>query len=86
MAEIQVPTLEDLQARVLELEQENATLKADAENYRTQISERDATIQKVRDRNQEMFLRLQQQYNPPTQTDPDEEVPTCEEFAKTLDL
>lgn len=79
-------TLEEAQAEILRLQDELQTAKADAENYRGQVTEKASELEKVREINQQYFLRLSAQHQPTTPPEEEEETPTCEEFAKTLNI
>ena len=81
-------TLEEAQARILELEdtvadltterdtlsQDNETLRGDVDRYRT-------LSQKYFDR-----LVVQEETIEKTDGEPDEDIPTCEEFARDLKI
>lgn len=80
-------TLEEAQAEILRLNEELTTANGERENYRTQVDTLTKDLEKVRTLNQQYFLKLSAQYNPPAQEDtPDEETPSCEDFAKTLTI
>lgn len=79
-------TLEEAQAEILRLQDELQTAKADAENYRGQVTEKASELEKVREINQQYFLRLSAQHQTPTPPEEEEDPPTCEEFAKTLNI
>lgn len=80
-------TLEEAQARILELEEQNATLQTENENYSTQVTKLSGDLEKVREINQQYFLKLSAQYNPNPAPDHDEpDAPTCEDFAATLTI
>ena len=80
-------TLEEAQARILQLEEQNATLQTENENYSTQVSNLNGELEKVREINQQYFLKLSAQYHPNTEPEHDEpDAPTCEEFAATLTI
>lgn len=82
-------TLEEAQARILELEEENATLRTEGQNYSNRISELERDNQTVRELNQKYFLKLSAQYKPPTPAEDEndeDETPSCEDFARTLSM
>lgn len=80
-------TLEEARAEILRLNEELTTAQTELENYSTKVSELTKENEKVRELNQKYFLRLSAQYNPNPAPDEDEpEVPTCEDFAKTLTI
>ena len=81
-------TLEEARAEIIRLQEENTRLTNErdtlSQNNTTQAQELDS----VRRLNQEYFNKLSQQFIPtPDKNDNDEEeVPTCEDFAKTLNI
>jgi uncharacterized protein YlxW (UPF0749 family) len=82
-------TLEEAQAEILRLNEEVATLKTENENYSKKVSDLTKENENVRELNQKYFLKLSAQYVPtPGGVDPDdvEDVPSCEDFAKTLTI
>ena len=81
-------TVEEAQAEILRLQEELTTVKADRDNYSTQVSDLQKENEKVRELNQQYFLKLTAQYNPNTKTeeDEDDETLSCEDFAKNLSI
>lgn len=80
-------TLEEAQAEILRLQEENATLKTEKENYSNRVAELQGENEKVRELNQQYFLKLSAQYKPtPEPEDDEDDVQSCEEFAKTLTI
>lgn len=81
-------TLEEAQAEILRLQEENTALM----NERDALSQNNANLsqdlEKVRTLNQQYFNKLTAQYSEPAGGEHlvTEEAPTCEEFAKTLKL
>lgn len=80
-------TLEEAQAEILRLQEENTQLT----NERDTLSQNNTTLteelNQVRTLNQKYFNKLTAQYSKQTLDDEEEEhVPTCEEFAKTLHI
>ena len=80
-------TLEAAQAEILRLQQVNTEL----ENERDTLSENNKTLttdlERVRTLNQDYFNRLTQQYSKQEEGEKDPDPPpTCEEFAKTLNI
>ena len=78
-------TLEEAQARILELEEQVTTLTNERDQTRETLAETEKNLTEVRDLNHKYFLRLSSKPDP----DPDEKdapVPTCEEFALTLKI
>ena len=82
-------TLEEAQAEILRLNEVNATLKTENENYSKRVIEVTTENEKVRELNQQYFLKLSAQYQPPKPEDEDEDeddILSCEDFAKTLTI
>ena len=80
-------TLEEAQAKILELQEENATLKTESENYSNRIEELTKENEKVRTLNQQYFLKLSAHYQPPKNEDDNEpDTPSCEDFARNLTI
>lgn len=81
-------TLEEARAEIIRLNEQVTELT----NERDTLSQNNATqaqeLESVRKLNQQYFNKLSAQYSPEAdKTDNDEkEVPTCEEFAKTLNI
>ena len=78
-------TLEEAQARILELTDENAQLKADKETLSKDNENLTKSNEDLRTLNQKYFNRLIAEEKPEDE-DPEEEeeTPSCEDFAKTL--
>lgn len=80
-------TLEEAQAEIIRLNEELTTAQSERDNYSAKVNELTAENEKVRELNQKYFLKLSAQYNPtPEHTEDDEDVPSCEDFAKTLTI
>lgn len=80
-------TLEEAQAEILRLNEELSTAQTERDNYSAKVAEQATELEKVRELNQKYFLKLSAQYTPkpdPDEDDPD--VPSCEDFAKTLTI
>lgn len=81
-------TLEEAQARIIELEE----MLTERTNERDTLSQNNATLtqelQSVRQLNQQYFNKLSAQYSQTADENDDgeEEVPTCEEFGKSLEI
>lgn len=81
-------TLEAAQAEIVRLQEENTKLS----NERDTLSKNNKTLsgelEQVRTLNQQYFNKLTAQYSAPAgkEDEEEEEAPTCEEFAKTLDI
>jgi chromosome segregation ATPase len=80
-------TLEEAQAEILRLNEELTTVKNERDSYSTKVNEQADELEKVRNLNQQYFLKLSAQYVPNTDTDEDDaDEPTCEDFAKSLTI
>lgn len=81
-------TLEEAQAEIIRLQEANTALT----NERDTLSQNNTTLTQelaqVRQLNQQYFNKLSAQYSDPAGKDDEEEeeAPTCEEFAKTLEI
>ena len=81
-------TLEEAQAEILKLKEENTQLK----NEKETLSQNNATLtgelEDQRKLNQHYFNKLNAQYSqdPDENNDDEEEVQSCEDFAKTLNI
>ena len=80
-------TLEEAQAEIVRLTEENTRLT----NERDTLSQNNKTLgedlEKVRSLNQQYFNKLTAQYSPQQDEKDDEpEAPSCEDFAKTLKI
>lgn len=82
-----INTLEEARAEILRLNEELTATQNDRDNYATKVNELTGDLEKVRTLNQQYFLKLSAQYNPPASEDDDEpDAPTCEDFARTLTI
>lgn len=80
-------TLEELQAENLRLNEALAEANLEKENYSARVNELETDLEKVRNLNQQYFLKLSAQYKPNQTEEPEEpEAPTCEDFAKNLTI
>ena len=81
-------TLEEAQAEIIRLNEQVTELT----NERDTLSQNNTTLtgelESVRKLNQQYFNKLSQQYSPQEdkKDNEDDEVQSCEEFAKTLDI
>ena len=82
----EINTLEEARAEILRLNEELTTANATVNSYTEKVNELNGELEKVRDLNQAYFLKLSAQYTPPTPDEDVEDVPTCEDFAKTLTI
>lgn len=80
-------TLEEAQAEILRLNEELVNAQTERDNYSNKVNELSTDLEKVRNLNQQYFLKLSAQYTP-NNTDEDDEpdTPSCEDFAKTLTI
>ena len=81
-------TLEESQAEIVRLQEENTELKNALDTLSQNNANLSQDLEKVRTLNQQYFNKLTAQYSAPAgkTDDEDEEAPTCEEFAKTLKI
>lgn len=81
-------TIEEAQAEILRLQQENTELANERDTLSQNNKTLAADLEKVRTLNQDYFNRLTAQYSGQAgkNEDEDDEAPTCEEFAKTIKL
>ena len=81
-------TLEEAQARILELDEEIETLKGEKNKLSDDNKTLTETNENLRSLNQKYFNKLIAQDDTKTHNEGQEgeEVTTCEEFAKTLDF
>lgn len=80
-------TIETAQERILELEGELETLRAERETLSHNNETLAADLERARTLNQKLFERVSQSSDQADKNnDEDEEVLTCEEFAKTLTI
>lgn len=80
-------TLEEAQEQILQLREENTALT----NERDTLSQNNEQLQKelsdVRTLNQKYFEKLTAQFSPQNdEVEQEENIPSCEEFAKTLTI
>lgn len=82
-------TLEEARAEILRLNEELTKSNTERDNYSNRIVELTRENESVRELNQQYFLKLSAQYKPTTEEpedDEDEDVLSCEDFAKTLTI
>lgn len=80
-------TLEEARAEILRLNEELTSVTNERDSYSTKITELSGDLEKVRNLNQQYFLKLSAQYTPNPTEDPDDADPvSCEDFAKTLTI
>lgn len=90
MSQPEFNTLEEARAEILRLNGELKQAQTERDNYSTKVTELSKNLEDVRELNQKYFLKLSAQYVPSAAggADPDdvEDVPSCEDFAKTLTI
>lgn len=81
-------TLEEAQAEILRLQEENTQLTNERDTLSQNNTELNGELERVKNLNQQYFNKLSQQYIPTDDQDDDqdEEAPTCEDFARTLNI
>lgn len=80
-------TLEEAQARILELEEELAERTNERDTLSQHKEQLTQELNQSRTLNQRYFEKLSAQYSPPDDNPgQDEEPPTCEEFALTINI
>lgn len=80
-------TLEEAQAEIVRLQGELQTAHTDRDNYSNRVNELNGELEKVREINQQYFLKLSAQTEQKKEDeDEEDEIPTCEDFAKTLTI
>lgn len=80
-------TLEEAQARIIELEGELATVTTERDSLSQNNEKLSRDLENARTVNGRLLARVAQQDAPEDQDKDDEpEIPTCEEFAKTINI
>jgi FtsZ-binding cell division protein ZapB len=81
-------TLEEAQAKILELQEQNTKLTNEKETLSQNNADLSTELESVKKLNQQYFNKLSQQFIPTEdKNDKDEpEVPSCEDFAKSLNI
>lgn len=80
-------TLEKAQAEIIRLQEANNTLTTERDTLSQDNEKLTGELNESRKLNHEYFLKLRAQNSPEAdKKDDEEEVPTCEEFAKTITL
>lgn len=82
----EVNTLEEARAEIVRLTEELATRTTERDNYSTQLTETNNELERVRTINQEYYLKIRAQHEEPDEDDEPEDVPSCEDFARTLTI
>lgn len=80
-------TLEEAQAEILRLNEELTATANERDSFSSKIETLSTDLEKVRNLNQQYFLKLSAQYNPQATPEADDpEIQPCEEFAKTINI
>lgn len=79
-------TLEEAQAEIVRLHEELNTAQNERDNYSNQVNDLSKDLEKVREINQQYFLKLSAQHQPPKTDDDEPETVSCEDFARTLTI
>lgn len=81
-------TLEEAQAQIVELQEENTALRNERDTLSQNNAQLNTDLENVRKLNQTYFNKLSAQYVEPEgkKKEEEEEAPSCEEFAKTLKI
>lgn len=81
-------TLEEAQAKILELQEENTKLTNERDTLSQDKTQLTQELDSVKKLNQQYFNKLSQQFFPAEDKndDKEDEVPSCEEFAKSLNI
>lgn len=78
-------TIEEAQARILELETENESIKTERDSLLQDKNELSNSLEKARELNQKLFERVSVDKSKDEEDEDDEpETPSCEEFAKSI--
>lgn len=80
-------TLEEAQAEIVRLNEALTQATTERDALSVQAMNLTGDLERVRNLNQQYFLKLSQQFAGPQQEEEkDETPPSCEDFAKTLEL
>lgn len=82
-------TLEEARAEITRLNRELEKVTRERDTLTGQNKKLGEDLEKVREINQQYFLELNQQYHPdpnPKDKTHEEEPPSCEDFAKTINI
>lgn len=87
MPPIEINTLEEARAEIIRLQEKLTETETERDSYSDKVKELEPELENVRKLNQQYFNKLSAQYSHSTEPEDDEDdVPTCEEFAKTLTI
>jgi hypothetical protein len=76
-------TQEEMQTRILELEDQNKLLSETSETNVSKLAENEIKISQLQEKNQDLFLRIT---TTKTETKKEDPITSCEDFAKTIKL
>lgn len=79
-------TLEEAQARIVELTEENEALTSERDSLSQNNADLTTECEKLRKMNQTYFNKLIAQHDKPDKPEDEETPPTCEEFAAKLNM
>ena len=79
-------TLEELQQENLQLRDQIQNLQTANANLTATSDQQTARIKELEDYNQKLFARAMQSYENPEKETEEEEIQSCEDFAKTLKI
>ena len=80
-------TIEEAQERILELESQLETVTTERDTLSQNNSELSTNLEKARELNQKLFERVNAQHTDESAQDGEEDdVQTCEDFAKSINL
>lgn len=79
-------TLEEAQERILELEGQLETVTTERDKLSSDNIELGKNLENARTLNQKLFDRLPVHSTTEASTDDEDDAPTCEEFAKTINI
>lgn len=81
-----MPTIEELQQQNLDLQAQVEELTAARDALQGEKDTLTADLERAREWNQKLYLRIQGDIKKPEEDEDDKDVPTCEEFALTYKL
>ena len=79
-------TLEEAQERILDLEGQVETLTTERDKLSSDNTELAKNLENARTLNQKLFDRVRADTSTEASTDDEDDAPTCEEFAKTINI
>lgn len=83
----EITTIEEARSEIARLSEELTNTKTERDNYIAKVNELTETVESVREHNQYLFSKIKAQNAPETEPEADEpDVPSCEDFARTLSI